>query len=58
MSVAVLFDDPEWTPHSLFRAGRLFGQIGKPAEQASAWKELKERYPDSGFAKQVEEGVP
>lgn len=58
MSVAVLFDDPEWTPHSLFRAGRLFGQIGKSAEQASAWKELKERYPDSGFAKQVEEGVP
>jgi TolA-binding protein len=58
MSVAVLFDDPEWTPHSLYRAGRLFGQVGKKAEQASAWKELKERYPDSSFAKQVEAGTP
>ncbi len=58
LSVAVLFDDPEWSPHGLFRAGRLFGQIGRKAEQASAWKELKERYPDSGFAKQVEEGLP
>jgi TolA-binding protein len=58
MSVAVLFDDPEWTPHSLFRAGQLFGQTGKKAEQASAWKELKERYPDSGFAKQLESSIP
>ena len=58
MSVAVLFDDPEWTPHSLFRAGRLFGQAGQPAEQAGAWKELKDRYPDSSFAKQVEGSAP
>ena len=54
MSVAVLYDDPEWTPHSLFRAGSQFGLAGKKAEQAGAWRELKERYPDSGFAKQVE----
>ena len=54
MSVAVLFDDPEWTPHSLFRAGQLFGQAGKKSEQAGAWSELKARYPESGFAKQVE----
>lgn len=58
MSVAVLFDDPEWTPHALFRAGRLFRQAGKTAEQKSAWKELKERYPDSSFARQVEEDAP
>ena len=58
MSVAVLFDDPEWTPHALFRAGRLFGQVGKKAEQAEAWKELKERYPDSAFALQAQEAVP
>jgi hypothetical protein len=45
MSVAVLFDDPEWTPHSLFRAGTLFGQAGKPAEQAGAWNELKSAIP-------------
>ena len=58
MSVAVLFDDPEWTPNSLFRAGQQFGQAGKKAEQASAWDELKRRYPDSGFAKQVEGMAP
>ena len=58
MSVAVLFDDPEWTPHSLFRAGQMFGKAGKKAEQVSAWDELKRRYPDSGFAKQVEGQTP
>lgn len=58
MSVAVLFDDPEWTPHSLFRAGTLFGQAGKPAEQAGAWNELKSRYPESSFARQVEGMAP
>lgn len=58
MSVAVLFDDPEWTPHSLFRAGKLFGQIGQADRQASAWAELRERYPESGFAKQVESTSP
>lgn len=56
MSVAVLFDDPEWTPHSLYRAGALFGQIGQKAEMESAWKELRERYPDSSFARRVVEG--
>ena len=54
LSVAVLFEHPEWTPHSLYRAGKLFGQLGKQAEQASAWKELKERYPESSFARQIE----
>ena len=29
LSVAVLYDDPEWTPHSLFRAGEMLGQAGK-----------------------------
>ena len=54
LSVAVLFEHPEWTPHSLYRAGKLFGQLGQQAEQASAWKELKERYPESSFARQIE----
>lgn len=58
MSVAVLFDDPEWTPHALFRAGGLFGQAHKPAEQDAAWRELRERYPQSSFARQVEAAVP
>lgn len=58
LSVAVLFDHAEWTPQSLYRAGQLFGQLGKPAEQDSAWKELKERYPESSFARQLEAGTP
>ena len=57
-SVAVLFDDPEWTPQSLYRAGLLYGQIGHRAEQADAWRELKQRYPESSFAKQVETPPP
>ena len=58
MSVAVLFDDPEWTPHSLFRAGQLFGKSSKPAERDAAWRELSERYPESSFARQLESGAP
>ena len=58
MSVAVLFDDPEWTPHALFRAGGLFAQAHKPAEQDAAWRELRERYPHSSFARQVEAAAP
>ncbi|MDD2240186.1 MAG: tetratricopeptide repeat protein [Kiritimatiellae bacterium] len=58
MSVAVLFDDPEWTPHALFRAGGLFGQAGKPDPQEAAWRELRERYPQSSFARRVKAGAP
>jgi tetratricopeptide (TPR) repeat protein len=58
MSVAVLFDDPEWTPHALFRAGGLFGKAGQTAERDAAWRELRERYPASGFARQLEAAAP
>lgn len=58
MSVAVLFDDPEWSPHALFRAGRLFGEAGNTAAQTQAWGELKQRYPNSGFARQLEGLLP
>ncbi len=54
MSVAILFDDSELSPHSLYRAGEMFGLAGRAEEQARAWSELKARYPDSGFAKQME----
>lgn len=53
MSVAVLFDDPEWTPHALYRAGLLLKQEGKAAEAAATWKELCDRYPESAFARQA-----
>jgi len=58
MSVAVLFDDPEWTPHSLYRAAGLFGVTGQADQQSSAQAELIARYPDSSFAKQVESLSP
>ena len=58
MSVAVLFDDPEWTPASLYRAGRLYGQIGRKPEQAAAWTELRRRYPESPYIRQAGEDQP
>lgn len=58
MSVAILFDDPEWTPHALFRAGQLFEQLGKQSERDRARKELRERYPESAFARQIEANAP
>ncbi|HOU21930.1 MAG TPA: tetratricopeptide repeat protein [Kiritimatiellia bacterium] len=58
MSVAVLFDDPEWTPHSLYRAGRLFGELGRPEQQAGIWQELRARYPDSRFVRQISQETP
>ncbi len=58
LSVAVLYDDPEWAPHSLFRAGRLYDGLGKQKERDSAWRELRSRYPESSFAQQVEARAP
>ena len=58
MSVAVLYDDPEWTPRALFRAGQLYEKSGNAAAQKSAWDELLERYPESSFARQVEAMSP
>lgn len=53
MSVAILFDDPELSPRSLYAAGASYGLAGKHTEQQNAWAELRTRYPDSGFARQV-----
>jgi len=58
MSVAVLYDDPQWTPQSLYRASQLFGKLGKKAEQESTRRELLQRYPDSSFARQLQEAAP
>lgn len=58
MSVAVLYDDPEWTPHSLYRAGEMFRQAGLKDQQTAAWRELGERYPESSFARQIESQQP
>jgi len=47
MSVGVLFDNPELTPESLYRAAHAFGQAGREREQQSALSELRQAYPDS-----------
>ena len=53
MSVAVLFDDPKLSPHSLFRAAEAFAKHNKPKEQKQALRELAERYPTSDWAKKA-----
>lgn len=53
MSVAVLFDDPEWTPLALSNAVRLYGAIGLDAQRAAAEDDLRTRYPSSSFARQL-----
>ena len=51
--VAVLFDDPELSPHALYRAGLLLKTLGRDAEAADAFAELATRYPESAFARQA-----
>ena len=35
-----------------------FGKLGKKAEQESTRRELLQRYPDSSFARQLQEAAP
>lgn len=51
--VAVLFDDPELSPHALYRSGLLLKSLGRDAEAADAFAELTARYPESAFARQA-----
>lgn len=51
LAVAILFDDPELTPDSLYHAAAAFAKIGREADQAKALAELKERYPSSSWAR-------
>lgn len=53
MSVAVLFDDPEWTPLALSNAARLYGALGLDAQRLAAENDLRTRYPTSSFARQL-----
>ena len=57
MSVAVLFDDPEWTPLALSNAARLYDALGLDAQRVAAENDLKARYPSSSFARQLPEEV-
>lgn len=51
MSVAILYDDPELVPECLYEAAKLFSEIGDLANAARAVTELRERYPDSKWAR-------
>ncbi|MBR4189631.1 MAG: tetratricopeptide repeat protein [Kiritimatiellae bacterium] len=51
--VAVLFDDPEYSPHALYRSGLLLKTLGRDAEAADTFAELTARYPESAFARQA-----
>jgi TolA-binding protein len=51
MSVAVLFDDDQLVPESLWLASEAFRAAGQPDAAAKALGELRERYPDSSYAK-------
>jgi len=53
MSVAVLFNEEELVPESLYQAGQAFGRAGKEEERKKALEELTARYPDSDWAKKA-----
>lgn len=47
MSVAVLYDDAELVPESLYEAARALQQQGRPDDAQRAVDELRQRYPNS-----------
>ncbi len=53
MLVAILYDDPKYTPPALYKAGESFLSIGKKDEAEKAFLELKTKYPQSEWAKKV-----
>lgn len=53
MSVAVLFDEPAIVPRCLAAAAAAYGALGRESDRAEALKELRERYPESEWAKQA-----
>jgi TolA-binding protein len=53
MLVAILYDDPKYTPPALFKAGECFERIGKKDEAQKAFLELTTKYPENGWAKKV-----
>jgi TolA-binding protein len=53
MSVAVLFDDPELVPESLYEAAAAYRSIGNDPDSKKALDELVKRYPQSAWAKRA-----
>jgi TolA-binding protein len=54
MSVAILFDDPELVPESLYLASIAFTRAGHAEDAATAIAELRERYPKSEWAERTQ----
>ena len=55
MSVAILFDDGSLVPTCLLEAERAFRMAGRKDDAAKAAEELKRRYPNSAWVKQLNE---
>ncbi|MCX7819014.1 MAG: tetratricopeptide repeat protein [Kiritimatiellae bacterium] len=52
LSVAILYDHPELSPECLWRAAAHLATLGDTNEAARLRAELRQRYPDSSYAKQ------
>ncbi len=53
MLVAILYDDPKYTPSALYKAGECFRSIQRMDEAQKAFVELKTRYPESDWARKA-----
>lgn len=53
MSVAILFDDPVLAPECLFKAAEAFRKLGREDDARKTTGELRERYPQSEWAKRA-----
>lgn len=54
MLVAILYDDPKYTPPALYKAGECFERIGRKDEAAKAFSELTAKYPESDWARKAQ----
>ena len=51
MLVAILYDDPKFTPPALYKAGECFRTLGRVEDAQKAFLELKNKYPESDWAR-------
>lgn len=58
MSVAILYDDAELVPQCLSRAATAFSSVSQTNAAQQAVAELRERYPESEWAKKIEVLAP
>jgi len=53
MLVAIFYDDPRYTPVSLYKAGECFSKLNNVDEAQKAFDELRNRYPKSAWVKKL-----